>query len=329
MRGAGSSAAAPVYAIWATEYLAVHGGAITYDPIGSGAGMTKIKAREVDFGASDIVASAADQSKSDIVMFPTVITGVVPVVNIAGVSNNALRLTGDVLGRIFLGQITQWDSPEIRALNPGLLLPARRIRLVTRADGSGTTYHFSDYLSRTSPAWKQAMGVKNAFEWPAGTLAVKGSGDIAKTVSATADSISYIDYNYVIDRNLTGVSMKNAAGLFVTATVESFRQAVLHSQWYTTGDFTAEINNLPGDSTWPITMGTYIAVPRQARAGDKTEQALQFVTWAYLNGDALARQAKFVPLPDRVQARAYKEIARVTDENGVSLWSKMMGTLAR
>ncbi len=323
--GAGSSAAAPVYKIWATEYAKVKGTTLDYAPVGSGAGMTKIIKHEVDFGASDFIASAADLKKNDLVMFPTVITGVVPVVNLAKIGPGQLHLTGDVLGRIFVGQITQWDAPEIKTLNPGLKLPARPIRVVARADGSGTTYHFSDYLTRTSAAWKSKYGVAAHFDWPAGTLAVKGSGEIAKTLMATEDAISYIDYNYVVDDNLAGVAMKNAEGQFVSASVEGFHQAVMHSTWYSVGDFSTEINDLPGAATWPITMGTYIAVPRVALAGERAERTLRFLTWAYLNGDALARQAKFVPLPDRVQASAYREISRVVSGNGELLGAKMMG----
>jgi phosphate transport system substrate-binding protein len=325
--GAGSSAAAPVYKIWASEYAKVQGTTLDYAAIGSGAGMTKINKHEVDFGASDVIASAADLKKNDLVMFPTVITGVVPVVNLPKVAPNALRLTGDVLGRIFVGQITQWDAPEIKALNPGLKLPARAIHVIARADGSGTTYHFSDYLSRTSPAWKARYGVASHFDWPAGTIAVKGSGEVAKAVLATEDSIGYIDYNYVIDDDLTGVSMKNAEGQFVAASVEAFHQAVMHSTWYSEGDFSTEINDLPGSTTWPLTMGTYVAVPRVAAAGDRAERTLRFLTWAYVHGDSLARQAKFVPLPERVQASAYREISRVMSASGESLGARTMGNL--
>jgi phosphate transport system substrate-binding protein len=325
--GAGSSAAAPVYKIWGAEYAKARGTSLDYAPIGSGAGMAKINKHEVDFGASDVIASPSDLKKNDLVMFPTVITGVVPVVNVAKVGSNQLRLTGDVLGRVFAGQITQWDAPEIKALNPGLKLPARAIRVVARADGSGTTYHFSDYLSRTSAAWKARYGVASHFDWPAGTLAVKGSGEVAKTVQATEDSIGYIDYNYVLDDDLVGVAMKNADGQFVTASVEGFHQAVMHSTWYSAGDFSTELNDLPGASTWPITMGTYIAVPRVAAAGDRAERTLRFLTWAYVHGDSLARQAKFVPLPERVQASAYREISRVLGANGESLGAKSMGAV--
>jgi len=325
--GAGSSAAAPVYKIWASEYAKVRGTTLDYAPVGSGAGMARINRHEVDFGASDVIASAAELKKNDLVMFPTVITGVVPVVNLAKVGPNQLRLTGEVLGRIFTGEVTQWDAPEIRALNPALKLPARAIRLVARADGSGTTYHFADYLSRTSPAWKGKYGVANHVDWPAGTTAVKGSGEVARTVRSTEDSIGYIDYNYVVDDNLAGVLMKNADGNWVGAGVEGFRQAVMHSSWYSSGDFSTELNELPGAGTWPITMGTYVALPRVAAAGDRAERALRFLTWAYVHGDSLARQARFVPLPERVQASAYREISRVTGSNGESLGARAMGSV--
>ena len=325
--GAGSSAAAPVYKIWAAEYAKTKGTTLDYAPVGSGAGMARINKHEVDFGASDVIASAADLKRNDLVMFPTVITGVVPIVNIARIGANQMRLTGDVLGRIFAGQVTQWDAPEIRALNPGLKLPARPIRVVARADGSGTTYHFSDYLSRTSPAWKSRYGVASHFDWPAGTLAVKGSGEVARTVQATEDSIGYIDYNYVLDDDLTGVAVKNAEGQFVTASVEGFHQAVMHSTWYSAGDFSTELSDLPGAGSWPITMGTYVAVPRIAVSGERAERTLRFLTWAYVHGDSLARQAKFVPLPERVQASAYREISRVMSASGESLGARSMSNL--
>ena len=325
--GAGSSAAAPVYKIWASEYAKVQGTTLDYAAIGSGAGMAKINKHEVDFGASDVIVSASELKKNDLVMFPTVITGVVPVVNLAKVGTNTLRLSGDVLGRIFLGEITQWDAAEIRALNPGLKLPSRSIHVIARSDGSGTTYHFSDYLARTSPAWKAKYGVANHFAWPATTVTVKGSAALAQAVLSTPDSISYIDYNYVVDNDLAAVSMKNAEGQFVSASVESFHQAVMHSTWYSTGDFSTEINDLAGAGTWPLTMGTYVAVARVAPAGDRAERTLRFLTWAYLHGDSLARQAKFVPLPERVQASAYREISRVVSPSGESLGAKAMGKL--
>jgi phosphate transport system substrate-binding protein len=327
--GAGSSAAAPVYRAWAREYAKSRGENLSYEPVGSGAGMTRIRKREVDFGASDIISSKAELDRDGLVMVPTVIIGIVPVVNLPKVAPNALHLTGQVLAQIFLGEVSQWDAAPIKALNPELSLPNLPIRIVARSDGSGTTYHFSDYLSRVSPAWKQRYGVAPKFDWPAGVITAKGSSEVSKAVRATAGAIGYIDYNYVLDDALSGVSLRNADGQFVAASVEGFREAVVHSAWFTAGDFGSEINEGPGARTWPITMGTYIAVPRVAKRGDRTESALRFITWGYLNGDVLAREAKFVPLPNKVQANAYKEIASVRTDAGDALGMRLLGTLVR
>jgi len=329
LAGAGSTAAAPVYRIWATEYAKDHGEPLAYDAVGSGAGMARIEAGSVDFGASDVIASKADLAKHDLVMFPTVITGVVPIVNVAHLGPNRLHLSGDVLARIFLGEITQWNAPEIRALNPGLALPAEPIVLVVRADGSGTTYHFADYLGRQSAAWKQRYPAATKLAWPATAQAVAGSGGVSKTVRATEGAIGYIDYNYVLDDGLAGVALRNADGQFVSASAEGFREAALHSSWYATGDFASELNDMPGPKSWPITMGTYIAVPRVANRASQVERALRFVTWGYLHGDLLARQAKFVPLPDKVQASAYNEMARVLDPSGKSLGAAALADLMK
>jgi phosphate transport system substrate-binding protein len=321
IKGAGSSAAAPVYRTWAAEYARSGGPALDYAPVGSSAGMSQIVQRQVDFGASDVIAPGADLRKNDLVMFPTVITGVVPVANVP--HKGGLRLTGDVLARIFLGEITSWDAPEIVALNPQAKLPALPIKVVARADGSGTTYHFSDYLGRASATWRQKRGVASRFEWPAGVVAVKGSAAVSQAVRETTGAIGYIDYNYVVDDHLTGVAMKNADGVFVEAGVEAFREAVTHSAWYATGDFGTELNDLPGAGTWPITMGTYVALPRVAK-GEGAERALRFVMWSYLHGDALARQARFVPLPEKVQASAYRQISSVKGEQGESIGIRLM-----
>jgi phosphate transport system substrate-binding protein len=327
--GAGSSAAAPVYTVWGSEYQKEHGHNLQYASVGSGAGLAKIRQRSVDFGASDFIETPSELERDGLVMVPTVITGVVPVVNLPKVAPNALRLSGEVLARIFLREITRWDAPEIKALNPQLTLPDQPIRLVVRADGSGTTYHFSDYLSRVNAGWKKRFGVAAKFDWPAEAIAVKGSGEVSKTVRATPGAIGYIDYNYVLDDQLTGVSMRNADGQFVAAGVDGFRDAVMHSRWYSEGDFSGELNDAHGEHSWPITMGTYVAVPKVARSKDGTEAALRFVTWGYMNGDALARKAKFVPLPVKVQANAYREIATVVSADGEKLGLKLIGPLMK
>ena len=313
--GAGSSAAAPVYKIWAAEYRKAGGEIVSYDPVGSGAGMARIRQRQVDFGASDVIAAKSELAKDGLVMFPTVVSGIVPVVNIPKISA-PLKLSADVLARIFLGEITHWNAPEIVSLNPGRGLPDLPIRVVCRSDGSGTTYHFSDYLSKISPAWKKRFGVASKHEWPAEYIAVKGSGELSKAVRNTTGSIGYIDYNYVLDDNLTPVQLNNAAGRYISASPEAFRAAVVNSRWFTSGDFSDSLTNIAGEGAWPITMGTYVAVPKAASDTARAASTMRFFAWAYAHGDDLARQAKFVPLPEKVQASAFREIAAVQGKSG-------------
>ncbi|MEK8034873.1 phosphate ABC transporter substrate-binding protein PstS [Ideonella sp. DXS29W] len=330
LAGAGSSAAAPVYKVWAAEYAKVRGGeSLTYAAVGSSAGMAKVRSREVDFGGSDIVGSAQELERDGLVMIPTVVTGIVPVVNLPQVSNATLKLSGEVLAAIFLGSVTRWDADAIKALNPGMPLPALPIRRVVREDGSGTTFHFTDYLSRVSPDWKTQHGVANKVQWKGEVLAAKGSADVAKTIRSTVGSIGYIDYNYVLDDGLVGVALRNADGQFVTAGPEGFREAVSRSDWYAKGDFLSSISNSAGARSWPITMGTFVAVPRVAKQTDRAERALRFITWSYLNGDALAREARFVPLPTRVQANAYREISKITGAAGEPLGAKVLSSLMK
>jgi phosphate transport system substrate-binding protein len=327
LHGAGSSAAAPVYRVWGGEYEKVSSEPLNYEPIGSGAGMARMRERKVDFGASDVLLPKAELEKAGLVMFPVVVTGIVPIVNLPGVSKTPLRLKGDVLARIMLGEITQWNSSEIATLNPRLTLPNLPIHVVCRSDKSGSTYHFTEYLAQVSPTWKAKFGVSDKPSWPDNFLAVKGSGEVSKTVSATPGTIGYIDFNYVVEDDLSGVQLQNLAGNFVTASEEGFRNAVVKSAWFSTGDFSVPLSNLEGANTWPITMGTYVAVPKVAASGDKTARVLRWITWGFLRGDSLAKQAKFVPLPDKVQATAFKIITSVVDEKGNLIGAAALGPL--
>src|SRR5262249_39177192 len=208
IKGAGSTAAAPIYAVWAESYRKVSETQLDYDAIGSGGGMARIRERKVDFGASDVSPTAAELQKDGPVAIPAVGPAAVPVVNVPGVGQGQLRLTGELLARIFMGEVAAWTAPEIRELNPKLKLPATPIRVVVRADGSGTTYHFTDYLAKVSPEWAKARGVKSQLEWPAQFIAVKGSGEVARALKATSGAIGYIDYNYVVDQDLSFAQMR-------------------------------------------------------------------------------------------------------------------------
>lgn len=315
LSGAGSSAAAPVYRAWAKEYVKQGGEAIAYDPVGSGAGMQRIRQHTTDFGASDVIDSNEALTRDGLVMFPTVITGVVPVVNLPSV-NTPIKLDGEVLAGIFLGEIRSWDAPEIARLNAGIDLPNMPIKVICRSDGSGTTHNFSDYLSKRSTRWKSRFGVANKHAWPADFVAVKGSGGVSSAVRRTVGAIGYIDYNYVLEDGLVGVQLQNSAGMFMSASTDAFRSAVFMSRWFSHGDFSQSLTDMEGVGSWPITMGTYVAVPKVANDTERTARVLRFFAWAYAAGDTHARDAKFVPLPDKVQANAFKALSSIVGASG-------------
>ncbi|MEK8034780.1 phosphate ABC transporter substrate-binding protein PstS [Ideonella sp. DXS29W] len=317
--GAGSFASGPIYKTWAGEFAKSNGHQLAYQAIGSNAAMAKLAKREVDFGSSDVMATADELKKNDWVMVPTALTGVVPVINLPSVASNALRLDGERLVRIYLGQITHWDAPEIRALNPDVKLPALPIKLVVRSDFAGANFYVSDYFSQISPEWKQRKGVAPRIDWGAGTLPVTSTSAVSETVRNTPGAIGWIDFNNAQDDGLAMATLRNADGQFVAAGAEGFREAAVRSGWFTAGDFSASLTNRAGARSWPVTMATYIAVPRVAQKKESTELALRFITWGYLHGDSLARQARFVPLPAKVQASAFREIARVTGPQGEAL----------
>lgn len=317
--GAGSSAAAPIYRIWAREYQKATGAALAYDAVGSSAGLKRIKAGETGFGASDIAPSEAELATDGLVLFPVAITGIAPVVNLPHIADGQLRLTEEVLARIFMGEIDKWSAPEIRQLNPGLALPELPIKLVARSDGSGTSYNFTDYLAKASPAWKQRFGAKAQIAWPAGVIAVKGSDGVVKAVKETVGAIGYVDYGYVADNKLAAASMRNEEGEFVRPTVQAFQAALAASDWSSKGAFTSTLTAQRGKTSWPITMGTFILVPRVTDKPEQTQAALRFFVWAFNHGDSLVQQASFVRLPDRVQASAFRAITSVRDKAGKPL----------
>lgn len=319
MSGAGSSAAYPVYKIWAEQFKASGGADLNYDPAGSAAGLQKVAARQVDFGASDVAPKSEQLARDKLVLFPTVITGVVPVVKLPKLEGAPLVLDSEVLARIFLGEIKQWDAPEIRALNPKLQLPAKAIVPIVRADGSGTTYNFADYLAKVSPAWKQRMGVATSLKWPDGFVAVKGSKGVAEAVQKTSGGIAYIDYNYVLDNKLTPVSLKNAEGTVVEANPSNFNNALTQSAWLQNGDFTQTLTNLPGGKSWPITMGTFVIMPRVAEHPERAIPVIRFFTWAFTHGDELTGKVNFVRLPNAIQAKSFRAIAEIVDGKGTPI----------
>ena len=317
--GAGSSAAAPIYRSWASEYQKASGVSLAYESIGSSAGLKKIRTGQTGFGASDVAPPQAELKKDGLILFPIAITGIAPVINLPKIGDAQLRLSGPVLGLIFMGEITQWNAPAIAQLNPDTALPDLPIKVVVRSDGSGTTYNFADYLAKVSPAWKERYGVKTSLAWPASFMAVKGNEGIVEAVKNTLGAIGYVDYGYVKVNKLRTVQLENAAGEFVQPSMAGFRTALTHSDWGKNGTFTSTLTQMSGKGAWPITMGTFALLPQVTDQPAQTQGVLQFFIWALINGDTLVQQNNFVRLPDRIQAFAFKEITSVRDKSGKTL----------
>jgi phosphate transport system substrate-binding protein len=322
--GAGSSAAAPLYAKWASAYQQQSGTAINYQPIGSSGGLKQIKAGATDFGGSDVALSREESQKEKLICFPSAISGVVPVLNLPGMKSGDVQLTGELLAGIFGRKILFWNDPTIAAVNPDIKLPKTAIVVIVREDGSGTTYNFTDYLSKVSPSWKQDIGTDFKVEWPEGNVQVKGSSAVSHAVRQTVGAIGYIDYSYVLQNQLIYAKMKNRAGQFVAPSAFSFESALASSSWTTKANFEEMLTNQAGRNSWPITMGTFVIVRQTSDKPDATIATLKFFTWAFMKGDGMVSSADFVRLPDRVQARIYSELTKIIDREGKPLrWNLM------
>ena len=320
--GAGSSAAAPLYNKWAEAYSKKTGLTLDYQAAGSSAGIKQIKARSVDFGASDVALTVSDLKNEKLIQFPSAISGVVPVVNLPGMKTGELKLDGELLADIFSRRVSFWDDASIIKLNPALRLPHKAIVVIVRQDGSGTTYNFTDYLSKISPLWAASYGKNFTIKWHPDLAQIKGSSGISTGIEKTPYSISYIDYNYVLKDKLNYAIMKNRNGRFVPPSASAFEAALNNSEWKLRGNFEQMLTNKLGDNSWPITMGTFVIVPLVAKNPEKTIAVLKFFTWGFMSGDYLVNTVDLVRLPDSIQARVYKEMLTVTDIAGKPLqWS--------
>ena len=304
--GAGATFPAPIYAKWADAYNKATGVRINYQSVGSGAGIRQIKGKTVDFGASDMPLSDADLAKDGMVQFPTVIGGVVPVVNIKGINPGQLKLTGPVLGDIYLGKITKWNDPALTALNPGLPLPDAAIAPVRRADGSGTTFIFTNYLSKVNPEWKAKVGEGTAVNWPAGAGG-KGNEGVAAFVQRLPNSIGYVEYAYVKQNKMTFAQMRNRDGVFVNPSDSAFQAAAAGADWSKT--FFQITTEQPGKDAWPLTNPTYILMYKNQDKPASAAGALKFFDWAFANGDKMADELDYVPLPAAVKDLVRKQWA--------------------
>jgi phosphate transport system substrate-binding protein len=297
--GAGATFPYPIYAKWADAYKKETGVGLNYQSIGSGGGIKQIKAKTVTFGASDAPLSGQDLQESGLAQFPMVMGGIVPVVNLQGVKPGNLVIDGPTLARIFLGEISSWDDPAIKKLNPSLNLPKQAIAIVHRSDGSGTTFNFAYYLADVSPDWKSKVGVATSVEWPVG-IGAKGNEGVANNVANTQGAIGYVEYAYALQNNLTYAKMMNKAGKMVAPSSESFQAAAKNADWKSQPGYGVILANQPGDNSWPMTAATWILVYKNPQDPAATAEALKFFAWSYANGDKMAEELHYVPIPDSV-----------------------------
>ena len=303
--GAGATFIYPLLSRWSADYNKSTGAKINYQSIGSGGGIAQIKAGTVDFGSSDKPLSPEELAQAGLAQFPSAIGGVVPVVNLEGIDSGQLRLTGPVLADIYLGKITTWNDPAIIALNPDLKLPADKINVVKRSDGSGTTFNFVNYLSKVSPAWKEQVGEGTSVNWPVG-IGGKGNEGVAAYVKQIKGSIGYVELAYATQNGMSYTTMQNTAGNWIKPTAESFQAAAATADWANAKDFSLIITNASGADAWPIAATNFILMYKQPKDAKRSRDALDFFKWSLENGQPQADELHFVPLPkplvDQVEA---------------------------
>ena len=293
--GAGASFIYPVMSKWSADYSSATGNKVNYQSIGSGGGIAQIKAGTVDFGSSDAPLKPEELSASGLAQFPSVIGGVVPVLNVPGLQPGALKLDGTTLANIFLGKITKWNDPAIAALNAGLALPDLKITVVHRSDGSGTSFNYTNYLSKISSEWKSKVGEGTTVQWPVG-IGGKGNEGVAAYVKQIRGGIGYVELAYALQNKMSYALLKNAAGHFVRPSDESFAAAAASADWAKSKDFYLVITNAPGAEAWPITATNFILVRKKSKPGS-LKNTTDFFRWIYTNGAAQATQLDYVPLP--------------------------------
>ena len=319
--GAGATFPYPVYAKWADSYKKETGVGLNYQSIGSGGGIKQITAKTVTFGATDMPLKAAQLDKDGLVQFPTVLGGVVPVINVEGIKGGDLVLDGDTLAKIFMGQIKTWNDPVIQRLNAGAKLPAQPIVVVHRSDGSGTTFLFTDYLSKVNADWKSKVGANTAVEWPVG-IGAKGNEGVANNVAQTKGSVGYVEYAYAKQNKLSFTKMTNKDGKTVAPTAESFMAAAANADWEGTPGFGVVLTNEAGAGSWPIAGATFILIHKQPQNPAAAADALKFFAWAYTKGDKMAEDLDYVPMPDKVVGAIQKMwAAQVKDAGGKALFT--------
>ena len=319
--GAGATFPYPIYAKWADAYKQKTGHAVNYQSIGSGGGIKQITARTVDFGATDMPLKGEQLQKEGLAQWPMVMGGVVPVINLRGVQPGQIRLDGETLGEIYVGNVKKWNDPKITALNPGLNLPDKAIAPVYRSDGSGTTFLFTDYLSKVDPEFKRKIGSGTSVQFPTG-IGGKGNEGVAAMTARTDGAIGYVEYAYALQNKLSYAQMKNREGNFVSPDIKAFQAAASSADWKSEPGFGVVLTNQAGAESWPITGATFILMHRQQANPEKAKQATEFFDWAYRQGDGMAEELHYVPMPSAV-VDAVEEMwkSQIVGPNGKPVWT--------
>ena len=301
LNGAGATFPEPIYAVWMHKYNELKGVRVNYQGIGSSGGQRQIKAKTVDFGGSDAPMKAPDLAEAGLIQFPMVIGGVVPIVNIEGVAPGELKLTNAALAAIFAGEITFWDDPAIVETNPNLSLPNEPITVVHRADGSGTTWIFTNFLDKVSPSWHEKAGFGKVVQWPVG-VGAKGNPGVAAYVQRVNGSVGYVEFAYAKQNELSYATLKNKSGRWVQPTIESFQAAAASADWENAEGYYLVLTDQPGEGSWPIAGATFILIHKEQEDTAKTKAMFSFFDWCYDHGDEMAIDKDYVPVPDNVVA---------------------------
>ncbi len=318
--GAGATFPYPIYAKWADAYKKLTGVGLNYQSIGSGGGIKQIKAKTVTFGASDMPLKPDDLKAAGLLQFPMIIGGVVPVVNVKGIQAGQLHLDGATLASIYLGDITQWDDPQIKRLNPKIALPSTAIAPVYRSDGSGTNFLFSDYLSKTSPKFMSSIGANTSVQWPTG-IGAKGNEGVANMTTQTDGAIGYVEYAYAKQNKMAYALLTNKAGTAVAPSTESFQAAAANADWVHSDSYYLVLTDQAGAKSWPITGTSFILVYKQPDDPAAVNEALKFFAWAYKDGASMAAELDYVPLPTALIAQVKKTWTSEIASGGHPVWS--------
>jgi phosphate transport system substrate-binding protein len=320
MTGAGATFPYPIYAKWAEMYKKASGNGLNYQSVGSGAGIKQIKAKTVDFGASDMPLSAAELNEAGLFQFPAIMGGVVTIVNLPGIAPGQMKLTGPVLADIYLGKITKWNAPEIAVLNPGVKLPDDEITVVHRADSSGTSFLFTDFLSKTNPDFKAKIGSGTAVKWATG-VGGKGNEGVAANVQRIKGAIGYVEWAYAKKNKMSHTQLKNKDGVFLQPDDDAFKAAAAGAEWTKTPGFAIVLTDAAGKASWPITGVSYILMHKSQADGAKGKEVLKFFDWSFKNGTAAAAELDYVPMPESVTKlvdAAWK--SNLKDGAGKAIW---------